>query len=91
MITYGFTMKWAMSGCGCVGVSVSGCPTQVDAIEKAWDSAKRSGYRPPRWWEFKRRRTELNYDHIRRDYGASATIWARFSPDHLRKAAGALE
>jgi len=38
-------------GCETI-ISIRGCKTQGDAIQKIWDWAFEDGYTVPQWWQF---------------------------------------
>lgn len=63
MTTYGAQVRWITAG-GWTAVEVRECASQEEAIKGAYTSAVRLGYRPPRWWEFRRRLTEINYRRV---------------------------
>ena len=60
MATHGAKVEW-LTADGSMAISIDGFATREEAIREVYALALRWGYRPPRWWEFRRRSVETDY------------------------------
>jgi hypothetical protein len=51
MTTYGYSIEWTTWN-GRQRVTVTECSTPQEAYRETLDLAIRSGWTPPRWWQF---------------------------------------
>jgi hypothetical protein len=51
-MTYGRTIRWTDFDGTKHELSVGDCASIQEATQAVIDMAKKSGWRPPRWWEF---------------------------------------
>lgn len=51
MTRYGYTIEWTTLE-GRQAVTVTDCSTAMEAFEETYRLALKSGWRPPRWWQF---------------------------------------
>lgn len=63
LANHGRTIRWLTCG-GEMVVTSRGCQSPADALAAAYAEAVAQGYRPPRFWQLRRRLYEANYQRM---------------------------